>query len=288
MSTKPQDGSSQDNQNAAAPGRGRRKAVAVVLAGLGLLGLLAARPWVEQLAPTRLQSAGEHPTPEPLPPPEPALALLDGVVFQDEQGRSTLRLRHVADLVVSSGAIVAADGIVVLPDELPFTVRVPVGRYPVILSLAESDTGDVRVAFARIQFDQGAPVRWELALRPGQDSTKLGRDEIFGYGVDSGTGSFLDLAALRQLAGHPDYADRIIADLEAHEVFSWSWAEMVLDEASGANAVVFSSGLGDGVYASYLGYDTSGQVVALVTDFGLLDRASLATTGVQTSISTRI
>ena len=48
------------------------------------------------------------------------------------------------------------------------------------------------------------------------------------------------------------------------------------------------AGLGDGVYASYLGYDTSGQVVALVTDFGVLDRASLATTGEQTAISTRI
>ena len=248
------------------------------MAGLILVGVFAAHENVEQFAPNRPPGSARQATAEPLPPAEPARALLDGVAFRDEQGLSTLRLRHVADLVVSSGEIVAADGIVLFQDELPFTLRVPLGRFPVILSLAESQGGDVRVAFARVQFGQAAPVRWELALRPGQDPAKLGRDEIFGYGVDSGTGSFLDVAALRQLGAHPDYGDRMIAELDAHQVFSWSWAEMVLDAASGANVIVFSSGWGDGVYGSYFGYDTSGQVVALVTDFGVLDRAIPATT----------
>jgi len=34
---------------------------------------------------------------------------------------------------------------------------------------------------------------------------------------------------------------------------------------------MFSSGFGDGFYASYFGLDASGEVVALVTDFAVVD-----------------
>jgi len=38
------------------------------------------------------------------------------------------------------------------------------------------------------------------------------------------------------------------------------------------NCVAFSSGWGDGVYASYFGYSTAHDVVCLVTDFDVLWR----------------
>ncbi|WP_432774035.1 DUF4241 domain-containing protein [Brevibacillus gelatini] len=34
---------------------------------------------------------------------------------------------------------------------------------------------------------------------------------------------------------------------------------------------MFSSGWGDGSYASYIGYDADGQIVRLLTDFYLVD-----------------
>lgn len=34
---------------------------------------------------------------------------------------------------------------------------------------------------------------------------------------------------------------------------------------------MFSTGWGDGSYASYIGYDAEGQIARLVTDFYLLD-----------------
>ena len=35
--------------------------------------------------------------------------------------------------------------------------------------------------------------------------------------------------------------------------------------------VAFASGFGDGAYASYAGFSGDGQVVVVVTDFGILD-----------------
>ncbi|WP_225764994.1 DUF4241 domain-containing protein [Inquilinus sp. Marseille-Q2685] len=38
-----------------------------------------------------------------------------------------------------------------------------------------------------------------------------------------------------------------------------------------ANVAMFSSGWRDGFYASYFGLDETGRVVALVTDFGVVE-----------------
>src|SRR4029078_4230104 len=40
-----------------------------------------------------------------------------------------------------------------------------------------------------------------------------------------------------------------------------------------ANIVMFTSGWGDGFYASWFGYDAQGRVAALVTDFAVVDWA---------------
>jgi hypothetical protein len=51
----------------------------------------------------------------------------------------------------------------------------------------------------------------------------------------------------------------------------------VLDPETGANIVAFSSGDGDGCYASYFGLAADGSAACLVTDFGLLVRAVMGT-----------
>jgi hypothetical protein len=46
---------------------------------------------------------------------------------------------------------------------------------------------------------------------------------------------------------------------------------MSLDDATGTNMIAFSSGWGDGCYASYRGYDADDKIACLVTDFDVLD-----------------
>ena len=127
--------------------------------------------------------------------------LPDSSVFADILGPETtqlceekqvgVRVCRLPDLWLPSGQIVACDSFIL--DGTPFTRRVKPGKYPLVLAIAIY-TDDERIAFAEIQFSQKPVAMWEMAITAGQDITKLGFDEMYGYGVDSGTGSFADPA----------------------------------------------------------------------------------------------
>ena len=195
----------------------------------------------------------------------------DGREIATEIGTATLRLRAAGELVVTSGRVVACDPLTE-PEAAPLARAVPPGRYAVILSVAHFEDGDQRVAAAMLRLGDAPAARWELALLPGQDAGELGEGEVFGYGVDSGTGCFMDEEAARSLVRKMDeddeYADDLIDEMEKTYVDTWSWANVELGPA-GANLVAFSTGVGDGLYASYFGLDEAGRPVSLVTDFSL-------------------
>ena len=203
-----------------------------------------------------------------------ARAFHDGLELELDSGQVTMHCHHIADLVAPSGSIVACDPLVV-PEQDPFTTQIPPGRYPVILSVVHfHNNDDERVACAMLRLSEQTPMTWEMATRPGQEVSALEEGYIFGYGVDSGIGCFMDAATARALIKKMDeqydYFETIIAELEKTYVHTWSWANITLDPVTGANLVCFSSGLGDGRYASYFGYDGEGTIACLVTDFAVL------------------
>ena len=88
---------------------------------------------------------------------------------------------------------------------------------------------------------------------------RWGRASIFGHGVDRGRSCFLDLQAAREVhercrkwegdgrATQPD----LTVGPEQH------WSNAVLDPESGLNIVMFPSGIGDGRYPSFWGFDAA-------------------------------
>jgi hypothetical protein len=193
------------------------------------------------------------------------LAFTDGQAFRAER-TIRVRLHRAGELVLPSGRIVACDPLIMLRTPA-FAREVVPGRYPVLLSVAQGGS-DQRVAAAAVEFVAGGAIaaeRWDLALLPGQDPATLGPRQFFGYGVDAGTGCFMDaqLTAALETAG-PGGLD---AALAATYVPTFSWANLELGDGS---VVAFSSGWGDGSYASYWGFDSAGCVVALATDFNVL------------------
>ncbi|WP_253946621.1 DUF4241 domain-containing protein [Priestia filamentosa] len=63
------------------------------------------------------------------------------------------------------------------------------------------------------------------------------------------------------------YDDILEEKLEEHDDM---WGNLILDEEYNLNALIFSSGYGDGFYASYWGINEKGNVVSLVTDFNIM------------------
>jgi hypothetical protein len=228
-------------------------------------------------------------------------AFRPGEAFESTHlGRITVRQVVAAELVLPSGHIVACEpsSLQGSADFPPFTRSVPPGRYPVVLSLARltfPNHTEERVACALVRFSDEGPLAWEMALTPGQDPATLRPGQFFGYGVDGGRGGFLDAVVVTALEGERSlYLERLqagtmlasIADIRnLHSPFFrrlWDarfapgqhdFRPCVVLEAcatTGANVVEFSSGWGDGCYASWWGLGSGGEPCCLVTDFGVL------------------
>lgn len=181
---------------------------------------------------------------------------------------------EVGELILTSGRLVACDPLV-NPNSDPFEITLTPGRYPVILSVAHNKKNNgQRVAYAMLRLSDRTPTRWELATVPGEDLSLLPEGKIFGYGVDAGTGCFMD-ADVAQIIDDSIYAEtekeilvyQLLDMLEKTSKRTWCWADMRVDAESQANVIAFSSGWGDGIYATYFGYDAEGNIVSVVTDF---------------------
>ena len=179
----------------------------------------------------------------------------------DFAGPIEVATRTIGDLKVPTGRIAASDPFTTEFGDRnePLVGAAPTGVFPVEVALAKYDNGGIRVACARIRFEDHPAVRWEDLGQPDQFGG------IAGYGVDSGTACFFDVEACG--AVDEPTTEAWLDAFERNRVNSWGWH---VADVGAANVVMFSTGSGDGIYESYWGYDADGQIVELVTDFGLL------------------
>lgn len=165
-------------------------------------------------------------------------------------GEVTLRQRMLGELRLTSGRLVASDAFSL--DSSPFAVTLPVGMYPVFLTIAEGN-GQQLPIFARLQVSERPATHWRAAG---------------AYAVDSGTASFRDaeveetLDRQMGLAREHPLLPKVQALLEAN-----MGGMVELAPAPAANVAVFSSAFSDGVYPTWFGLDTDGQVASVVTRF---------------------
>jgi uncharacterized protein DUF4241 len=209
------------------------------------------------------------------------IAFSSGSLLQDGKAVQFQHL-EIGQLLVTSGALAASDPFV-FPNPAPFTQTIPAGRYPVsiaIVSFGTDDERDERVAFARVELSNSPAVSWTMALTEGQDSTTLEHDGFFGYGVDAGTGCFMDPVAGRLLADRMDkddeYFNVIIEEMEKTYRHTRSWLDWRPSPGRDENIICFSSGWGDGHYPSFFGFSGEGHPCALLTDFFVLSDAENA------------
>jgi Protein of unknown function (DUF4241) len=190
-------------------------------------------------------------------------------------------------LSLATGRLVGCDPYWVEPGSdfnVPYTVTVPPGTYPVDVSFARQETPDPRStlgtrlgAAARLTVRDEPAATWQLAVQPGQDLDDLGPGEFYGIPVDTGTAAFVDESALAALG---DYVDRLHQqDMDAIESDPLSLASIngaayniVLDDTTGLNVVVFGCGMGDGDYPVWIGRNSSGDPTCFIADLEILSR----------------
>ncbi|MGC4094990.1 MAG: DUF4241 domain-containing protein [Polyangiaceae bacterium] len=175
--------------------------------------------------------------------------------------------RALSTVELPDGRVHACDPLVPV-DVAPLAQRLPSGDYQVVLFVivgtrhAEPNTKMECNAAAALLCGERAPLSWELASREG------GAPDAAAYGVDAGTGCFMGSRALELLVDADDSSgQRIMKALE-----SASGAIVSLD--NGSRVAVFSTGIGDGIYNTWLGRDEAGEPAMLLTDFATLDSES--------------
>ncbi|SBT46686.1 DUF4241 domain-containing protein [Micromonospora auratinigra] len=223
-----------------------------------LLGLAGDVRLVETAAHGLPVSSADEPPwrpPRPASPPDLESLFVAGVdrTVGDGAERARLELRHLGDLRLPSGRLIATDPAWLEHDLVPYAVTVPPGCYPVTLSLARigDDPRHVRVAAARLTVTDRPVHRWEMALRPGQELLDLGHDEFFGFGVDAGMACFVD-------------ADEAAGRIETWRTFRIGEQPYLRVEDGGM--VLWASGWGDGAYPTWIGRDADGGVACFVAD----------------------
>ncbi|MFC6017568.1 DUF4241 domain-containing protein [Plantactinospora solaniradicis] len=182
-------------------------------------------------------------------------------------------------LRVPTGAVIAADPGTLGSSDEPYTVRVPAGDHPVLVAgLRRESEGWNETTAAMVRILDKPTASWELAVRPGQDIRLLGDDEFYGFGVDTGTGAFLDASgrdALGAAYEHRQQSDAREDDKETE----------VADPATGTNLIAFPSGAGDGSYPVWIGRTADGEVTCLVADMLVLhDMRPLPPTAPDTAV----
>lgn|GEM_PF-3425402 len=204
--------------------------------------------------------------PGPLAPGDIDRMFDTGARVRTSAGEATIRVHEAGRVKVPSGRLVVMDP-TYLPDaaaELTVEVPVPPGTHPVTLAVARHDTGETVVG-ARLTVGQEPAVTWDMARREGQELVELGDGEYYDFGVDSGTASFADAAAVDSLADAAVDAAAARLDLSAS----------VGDD----DMILFPSGDGDGGYPVWVGRDADGGVVAVVADMLVLEGPDEFTAG---------
>lgn len=204
--------------------------------------------------------------------------------FYFESGE--FELLYPGKLSVSSKKIIAADPLFSLPygGTAPFVNSVPKGSYPVTIAVANHPSWGDRYTAAKLTFSGEKAEVFQLALKPGESASDLEKDEIFGFPVEAGLGSFCDEKTQKEFASfcnswrkkNPDkniyddyFADFFIKSYQENPKFQREGGDWINWTVPGTdhNIIMFNSGFGDGVYPSYWGYDRNGKICSLIIQF---------------------
>ena len=196
-------------------------------------------------------------------------AFIKGTTQKDNNLPINLYGVTIGKIKISSGHIIACDPLHIDEYGIPFTQAFPTGEFPVQLSIAQTVDEDL-VAFARINFSEDPVEKWELALLKGQAPMAVGAKDVHGYGVDGGVGIFIDEEAAKALNQKTvaDFDGEVFKEMDNHYHHTWRYA---LYNFGNNNLAAFTTGVGDGNYATYIGFNATGKPCRLITDFGLFD-----------------
>lgn len=182
------------------------------------------------------------------------------VVFFDKP--ATVEVTKLGEITCHMGVLTVRDFGYGDFDLEPLDRRVPAGSYPVEVATVERTNVALRVRLSEL-----TPVSWHPATRTNGSHV---------VGVDAGNVAILDLASLvRCEAQHVE----ALFETQAQRLSNAPGTVFSLNREAN-DAVIVTSGYGDGGYPCYWGVAADGTLAALVVDFLVLVEAKVSTIAV--------
>lgn len=197
-----------------------------------------------------------------------------------------MRNYEFAECDFPSGRIIVADPLCYLQDPKSVTFlekKIPAGKYPVMLSIMDSEIAGRRIVGARLKVKNIEAKSYELASAIVNDNGAI-KNAYAGFPVEAGMACFCDQESavsywefLAEWYGNDkdkniynDYFAELFAEsYEAFPEFQREGGDFLLwkNPKDDSQIVMFSSGLGDGFYSDFWGLDSDGEICELVILF---------------------
>lgn len=204
--------------------------------------------------------------------------------MKEIQGKEIFIL-DMGEIEFSTGDILVRDPLVWLNrDEKAYLTSVPRGKYRIETLVVKLEEDHYRYALTRVRFTENVPKIYYEALKGDENLDDVDGDSIFGFNVDAGLATIVDVETRNAYCDFKDkwYTEnpnKNIYDDFFAEVFAKNAEENPVYQREGGDWINFKlpnselsipmiqSGFGDGRYPVYFGYDKNGELCDLVVEY---------------------
>lgn len=196
-----------------------------------------------------------------------------------------VNLLSLGEISIPTGNIMVCDPLVYLErHSTPYFRKVPTGTFPLTVSVVTVEEDHYRYAAAKVQFTDKTPQAFTEALIGNEDLEGLAEGEYFGFNVDAGLATVVDVKTREAYlafydAWKKENPDGNIYDGYFANVFAQSFKDNPQYQRSAGDYInwtipgtdlsipMVQTGFGDGAYPVYFGLDENDEVCQLVIQF---------------------
>ncbi|MCQ9637465.1 DUF4241 domain-containing protein [Chryseobacterium sp. WG14] len=199
----------------------------------------------------------------------------------DEIMDQKMEVMEIGNVSLPSGKVIVRDPLVYLNTrEKPYFVDVPKGNFPVKIAVAKLEDWGNRYAAVKVEFTKEKAVVYREALIGEEELGDSEEEDYFGFVVDAGLACITDTQIV-------PYVDQFISELDVENIYDDYFAELFAKNykenptnqrdlgdwinwkvpETEYHIPIFASGLGDGVYPVYFGYDANEEICSLYIHF---------------------
>ena len=204
--------------------------------------------------------------------------------MKEIQGKKIFIL-DMGEIEFPTGDILVRDPLVWLNrDEKAYLTSVPRGKYRIETLVVKLEEDHYRYALSRVRFTENVPNIYYEALKGDENLDDVDGDSIFGFNVDAGLATIVDIETRN---AYCDFKDKWYTENPNKNIYDDFFAEVFAKNAednpdyqreggdwinfkipnSELSIPMIQSGFGDGRYPVYFGYDENGELCDLVVEY---------------------